>query len=62
MRMDILFRRHLERHRKHLEKISDISTASMQLVEGIQGIKGEDGKTPQMMINTDGHLIAIYED
>ena len=45
-----------------LEKISDISTTSMQLVEGIQGIKGEDGKTPQMMINTDGHLIAIYED
>ena len=45
-----------------LEKISDISTTSMQLVEGIQGIKGEDGKTPQVMINTDGHLIAIYED
>lgn len=25
-------------------------------------LKGDDGKTPQMMINSDGHLIAIYDD
>lgn len=24
-------------------------------------LKGEDGRTPQMMINSDGHLIAIYD-
>lgn len=29
---------------------------------GIQGPPGKDGKTPQMMINSDGHLIAIYDD
>lgn len=29
---------------------------------GAQGPPGEDGKTPQLMINSDGHLIAIYDD
>lgn len=29
---------------------------------GNTGPPGADGKTPQMMINSDGHLIAIYDD
>ena len=42
-----------------LEKISG---SMMGFAESKQGEKGEDGKTPQLMINADGHLIAIYED
>ena len=34
----------------------------MGFAESKQGEKGEDGKTPKLMINADGHLIAIYED
>lgn len=40
----------------------DITPSGVLSSIGIQGPPGEDGKTPQMMINSDGHLIAIYDD
>lgn len=43
-----------------LEKAQSSTSSSGQAT--VEGIRGADGKTPRMMINSDGHLIAIYED
>ena len=43
-----------------LEKAQTSVSSSGQAT--LEGIRGADGKTPRMMINSDGHLIAIYED
>lgn len=43
-----------------LEKAQASTSSSGQAT--MEGIRGADGKTPRMMINSDGHLIAIYED
>lgn len=43
-----------------MEKAQTSTSSSGQAT--VEGIRGADGKTPRMMINSDGHLIAIYED
>lgn len=43
-----------------LEKAQESTSSSRQAT--VEGVRGADGKAPRMMINSDGHLIVIYED
>lgn len=47
-------------HKHKADEVSfeDGDTFQEKLDEG--SLKGQDGKTPQMMIDENGHLIAIY--
>ena len=49
-----------------LNKNDDIVASTQVTIsnvsDGEKGDTGPAGQTPQMMINSDGHLIAIYDD